>query len=286
MQPCHCAVDLDEATTPLPARLRHLYVCAELSTYQIAELVGVNRQRVTRMLRRAGVAIRPRGSGRVRPRRRAPDPPELRAVLEDLYVHRRMTSGQIARLVGIPERRIRDRLRQFGIPTRTRGRCNREDRTTVDGERLADLYVADEMSADEVARALGVSRMVVLRNAHELGLPVRVSGPSRDGAAARQIELVEALYADPLVRRALERHRIPRVPAGGPIWQRFPRPVPLTGELLGDLYVGCGLGSHHIELLTGQPSATVRRVMSDHGIAVRRPGGRSPFLRRWLADGR
>lgn len=203
-------------------------------------------------------------------------------MLEKLYVRGRLTSRQIARLAGVSERRIRDRLRQLGIPTRTRGRYNREDRTVLDGERLTELYVADEMSADQVARAFGVSRSVVLRNAHELGLPVRVAGPPRDGTAARQIELLHALYADSLVRRTLERHRIPQVPAGGPIWQRFPAPVPLGEELLRDLYVVCGVGSHHIELLTGRPSETVRRIMSDCGIALRPPGGRSPFMRRWL----
>lgn len=116
-------------------------------------------------------------------------------MLEELYLRRRLTSTQIARLVGMPERRIRERLREFGIPVRTRGQCNREDRTTLEGEALAEMYVGEQMSADKVAEALGVSRMVVLRNAHELGLPVRVSGPSRDGTTAPQIELVEALYA-------------------------------------------------------------------------------------------
>lgn len=286
MQPCACAAETDQASTPLMVRLRHLYVCAEMSTYQIGEIVGMNRQRVTQMLRRAGVQIRARGAGRVRPRRRAYDPPALRTVLEELYLRRRLTSGQIARLVGMPERRIRDRLREFGIPVRTRGQCNREDRTTLEGKALAEMYVGEQMSADKVAEALGVSRMVVLRNAHELGLPVRVSGPSRDGTTAPQIELVEALYADPPVRRTLERHRIPQVPPGGPIWQRFPDPIPLSKELLHDLYAECGVGSQHIELLTGQPSENVRRALSIHGIPLRRPGGRSPFMRRWLADPR
>lgn len=286
MQPCQCAVTLDETATPLWVRLRHLYVCAGLSTYQIGEIVGINRQRVTRMLRRAGVVIQARGAGRKRSRHRAADPPNLPAVLEELYVRRRLTSGQIGRLLGMPERRIRERLREFGIQRRTRGGCNREDRTTLEPERLAQLYVADEMTADQIARAFGISRQVVLRNVHELGLPVRLDGPSRDGMSARQIELIEALYADPLVRQTLERHHIPKVAAGGPIWQRFPTPIPLSKELLNDLYVVCGVGSYHIELLTGQPSQTVRHTMAHCGIPLRPPGGRSPFLRRWLCDTR
>lgn len=285
MQPCQCAAGLDQAVAPLPVRLKHLYVCGGLSTYQIGEIVGIDRQRVTRLLRRAGVTIRARGTGRKRPRRRIPDPPGLPALLEELYVRRRLTSGQIGGLLGMPERRVRERLSEYGIPVRTRGRCNREDRIKLPAEQLKEMYVLDEMSADQVARALGVSRQVVLRNAHDLGLPVRFPSPSAAGVTDREIQLIEALYTDPLVDETLRRHRIPRVPAGGPIWQRFPTPVPIGGGLLHELYIVCGIGSQHIELLTGHPSATVRRIMTGCGIPLRQPGGRSPFLRRWLGGG-
>lgn len=48
-----------------------------------------------------------------------------------------------------------------------------------------------------------------------------------------------------------------QVPAGGPIWRRFPEPVPLTERLVRDLYWRCGIGLNHIELVTGQPEHTV-----------------------------
>ena len=44
-----------------------------------------------------------------------------------------------------------------------------------------------------------------------------------------------------------------------------------------------------IELLTGQPSESVRRLLAGSGTILRGAGGRSPFLRRWrarLATGR
>jgi len=44
-------------------RLAHLYVCQGLSTYAIGEITGLDRQRVTRMLRQGGVPLRPRGAG-------------------------------------------------------------------------------------------------------------------------------------------------------------------------------------------------------------------------------
>lgn len=52
------------------------------------------------------------------------------------------------------------------------------------------------------------------------------------------------------------------------------------------LYWGCGVGLHHVELVTGQPAHTVRGFMRRVRIPVRDPGGRSPFLRRWRAGTR
>jgi hypothetical protein len=119
----------------------------------------------------------------------------------------------------------------------------------------------------------------VLRNAHDLGLPVRPGGTYEPGS--REIELINALYADRAVSGALARHKIPLVPAGAPVWARFPDPVPLSVQLVADLYWRCGTGVHHIELLTGQPTQTVLGFMHRNAIQLRHPGGRSPFMRRW-----
>jgi hypothetical protein len=71
-----------------------------------------------------------------------------------------------------------------------------------------------------------------------------------------------------------------RSPAGPP-WQRFPAARPLTADLVGDLYEGCGLSLHLIELLTGRPAAAAGAVLRASGIKLRPPGGRSPFMDRW-----
>jgi hypothetical protein len=272
-----CPPDLPDA--PAPERIAHLYACQLLSTYRIARITGADRQRVNRMLRKTGITVRPRGAGR--PKAHADEQSRrLDELMTGLYLQLRLSSTQIAQLVGIPPHTVRDRLHARGVPIRTRGRCNREDRTVIPRTDLADLYVRGGLSADEVGRMFGVSRRVVLRSAHDAGLPVRVGGPP-PGRGPSEIELIEALYADTMVREVLTRHGIPRMPLSGPIWQRFPAPRGLTAGLATELYCGCGLGLHHIELLTGQPAATVASLLHASGIPLRPAGGRSPFMRRW-----
>ncbi len=256
----------------------HLYLCEGWSTYRIGELTGLGRQRVGRLLARLGVPVKARGAGR--PRRTGAEQTALDRLIERLYVECGLNSGQISAATGVPQRTIRDRLHARGVRMRTKGRLNREDRVTVPAPALAELYVGAGLSAADTGRILGVSGQTVLRAAHDEGLPVRVGGPE-PGEGPAEIELVEALYADPLVHEALSRHHIGRRPAGGPIWQRFPAPVAVSAALAEELYVGCGLGVRHIELLTGQPAQTILRLLRASGVRRRPAGGRSPFLRRW-----
>jgi hypothetical protein len=265
------------SATELAERIGHLYLCEELSTYRIAAVVGISRQRVGRILHRMGAPVKPRGLGRRRP----PAQPAVRAeTLKSLYLEWRLTSGQISALTGIPERTVRDRLRAADTVMRSRGRGYREDRRTAPADAVAELYVHAGLSAAEAGTLLHLPGSVILRTAHDLGLPVRIGGPPpRRGRA--EIELVDALYADPLVRRALTRYGVPAVAAGGPIWQRFPAALPIGPELAAELYVDCGISTRHIELLSGQPAATVGRLLHRQGVRLRTAGGRSPFLRRW-----
>jgi hypothetical protein len=256
----------------------HLYLGHELSTYRISAIAGISRQRVGRLLNQAGVPVKPRGAGRKRPP--GAEQAALMDVMAGLYRRSGLTSGQISALTGIPDRTVRSWLRAAGVRMRTRGRHNRQDRRAVPADAVAELYVRDGRSAAEVGGLLGVPGRVVLRTAHDQGLPVRVGGPEpRRGPG--DIELIDALYADPLVRRTLARHGMARQPARGAIWERFPVPLALSPELAAELYVTCGLALRHIELLSGQPDETVRALLHSRGIRRRPAGGRSPFMRRW-----
>jgi hypothetical protein len=260
-------------------RIGHLYQCEELSTYQIAATAGLSRQRVNRLLKRMGIAVQPGGAGR----RRRPRAAVSAEALRGLYLTDRLSARQIRARTGIPEQEVRDRLRADGVQLRTRGSCSREDRTVAPPDAVAELYVQAGLSAAETGQILGVSGQIVLRTAHDQGLPVRLGGPDpRRGPT--DIELVDALYADPLVRQTLDRHGLPIVPAGGAIWERFPQPLPLDTALAAELYLGCGAGIAHIELLSGQPAETIRGLLHRHGVQLRSPGGRTPFMRRWRAN--
>ena len=275
-----CPTDVPGAA--LPERVVHLYGCRGLSTYRVAAVVGISRQRVTRVLHRAGAPVNPRGSGRRRPPRgTGADVPDM--LLADLYLSHRLTCAQISELTQIPPRTVQDRLRAHGVSLRTRGRFNREDRLAIEPDVLADLYLRAGLPSGEVGKILGVSRRVVLRSAHDEGVPVRMGGPAPSHGPTG-IELITALYADPDVQQALTRHGLPTGPPGGPIWQRFPIPARLGADLAEELYVSCGIGVHHIELLTGQPAASVRKLLHSAGVGRRPAGGRSPFLRRWRAS--
>ncbi|HTU07545.1 MAG TPA: hypothetical protein VMG13_18480 [Trebonia sp.] len=267
-----------------PGWLAHLYLSHGLSTYQIAARTGADRQRVTRALRKAGVALRPRGAGRSRPERRSGGSPDLPRVTRELYEKAGLSSRQIAAVLGMPERTVRDRLRRYGVKTRTRGQWNREDRTTVPADVLRVLYVELGMTAAEAGQRLGTSGKTVLRSAHALGLPVR-SGGAVPLPGPEEIELVRALYADPLITAALTVHDVPHVLPGGSLSERFPEPVPLSAPLVKDLYWRCGAGLTHIELLTGQAADSIRGFMRRSGIPLRHPGGRTPFMRRWRSAG-
>jgi hypothetical protein len=262
-------------------RARHLYVCLGWSTRRVADACGMSRPRLTTLLRSAGVSIAPRGAGRARPRP-AGEPENLRETLTQLYVRRRLSSTQIADLVGMSDRAVRAKLARFGIQRRTKGRYNREDRTRLRPEVLRELAVLRDLPATDISAVTDAGYLPVLRDLHTTGVPVRLGG-NPPASGPERIGVIEALYADDGVRSVLDDHGIPRVPPGGQLWERFPVPFPLTPDLLRRLYLDCGLSAPNIEVLTGQPAATVRNSLVRWDIPRRQPGGRSPFLRRWRA---
>lgn len=260
-------------------QVRHWYVCEGESVRRIAARSGVRRQRLVALLRASGIGVSPGGTGRARPWTRSPEPAGLRESLAFLYTQQRLSSMQIAELLDMSDRQVRLKLQEFGIRRRTRGRCNREDRHHVDPDLVRELLLEKGLPGTTVSDKTGEPYAAVLRTAHTLGLPVQVSG--QPGKGPTHLETLHALYSDDLVRAALRRFHVPRVPAGPALAARFPQPVPLTPELLAALYLECGLSTTHIELLTGHPASTVQRHLKTYQIPLRQAGGRAPIWRRW-----
>jgi hypothetical protein len=262
------------------AGIRHAYLCRQRSVRLIADESGLSRARVSAVVRMLGAPIAERGAGRPRPWTRVADPPDLRDLLIQWYCRERRSCTDIAAMLGVDARTVRNRLQTFGIPRRSKGSHNREDRQELDREHLRHLLIDAGLTARAISLRTGAPYPAVLRSAHDYGLPVRLGGPPpRDGPA--DIELIHALYADPQVRAVLRSHHIPRVAPGAPLWERFPEPTDLPETLLAALYVDCGLSTTQIELLTGHPRPTVLRHMRSYGIPRRPAGGRAPFWSRW-----
>jgi DNA-binding CsgD family transcriptional regulator len=277
--------DLRRGDVPDRDRLTYYYVDLGLSTRQIAKEIGISRGRVTRALHESGVSLPARGTGRAHRRSWWPAPEDLPRHLVDLYLRQQLPIEEVAARLGVTGRTVSSLLRKHGIPVRSSGWANREDRLALPTKEVRRLYVGAGLSAAEVGRQLGGSQRDVLRLAHELGWPVRRGGPTPvRGPTA--IELLEQLYSDSRVRLALSRYGVPEKAPGGPIWQRFPHRIALAPRLLRDLYTECGLATQHIELLTGQPAGTVANRLRAAGVRLRPPGQRSPFLRRWRLEAR
>ena len=172
---------------------------------------------------------------------------------------RLLSVNRIAAVTGV-DREFITRLLYEAVPeTSPRGAARRTTRRGDAGEWL------DEVMAD-------------LPQEHRVPATRLTSSSSRGPS---EIELLTALYADSEVRQVLDKHGIPVATLAGPVWKRFPAPQPLTAGLVSDLYEGCGLSLHHIELLTGRPAAAAGAVLRASGIKLRLPGGRSPFTDRW-----
>jgi hypothetical protein len=159
-------------------------------------------------------------------------------------------------------------------------------------ERLVHLRNCRLLPVNKVAAVTGTDREFVTRLLYEAAdwagsrRPREYRAPaaqqvfsSRSGPS--EVELLTALYADSEVRLVLDRHAVPVVNLARSAWLRYPAPQPLTVGLVSDLYEGCGLSLHHIELLTGRPAAAAGALLRASGIKMRPAGGRSPFTERW-----
>ena len=267
-----CNIPIRETGTELTITTDqlHRHLNEGLSNEEIAKLYGVATWAVTRRLRLEKIR-RPQP----KPAYTRPSPPveELQA----LYVDEGATLAELATQHQVPHATVRRWLDNAGINRRARQHTtNVGRRIEMTTELLETLYVDEGWTAAEIGRHVGVSKKVVLAELHSCGIPVRPPGPRRQPAEP----VLTQLYSDPDVRAALRRHEVPMVLTPGPLRGRFPIPVPLTADLLHDLYVTVGMSAARISLLTGHWESGVRAALQQAGIAARDEGTRSPWSQR------
>lgn len=268
-----------------------MYVGEHISATEIARRVGASPNRVLDALHTAGVSIdrtRQADAARAAAHQRRDTVPSLtdeQATHAVALFAEGWSYSAIARELDSSTARVRRELRRRGLPSRPRpltGPASRGSRTQAPVDRVRELYVESEWSAEDVGARVDLPGWIVLRTAHAHGVPVRQGGRP---VVSATVALIEALYRDSAISEIVDRHHLPRRPAGGDIATRFPDPIPLSAALLRDLYAEAGCSSVHIELLTGHPQAVVRPALLRHGIP-RRPGHMSPALARMRAEAR
>ena len=266
----------------LKRRIQDLYVDKGFSTYAIGRALGMDRQRVARVLRLGGIALSPRGAGRPRGPTQALFSATARELLTDLYIRERRSTAEIGNLFHTWKHGAVAFAEQ-GIRVARRG-ANREDRKTPRIDHIEKLYLQGELSAAEVARKVGCSSRIVLRLIHDMGWPVRVGGRAlRHGP--EDIELICALYSDTLVAAVLLHHGIPEVRTG----RTDLATVPITIDSHasdGSRVVRHLWSLNSPDRVVDRPAVRHRRVAaSTHRRSARaRKDGRSPFLKRWRAE--
>lgn len=266
-----------------------LYRREALPAAEIARRAGVSATRVLRVLHAAGIPVeRSRQAAAVRAAaaaRRTALPPLPAAdgdwaearYRDDGWSHRR-----IAEALDVTRERVSRELARRQLPPRPRPVPGRAARLEAPVEEVRRLYVDSQWAAEDVGAILDLPGPVVLRTGHAHGIPIRQGGYP---VVSATVELIDGLYADAEIAAVLDQHRVPQRPPGGGIAERFPEPVPLTPNLLTDLYTGAGCSSPQIELLTGESQVIVRDRMHRWGIPFRQKH-MSPALMRLRAAAR
>ena len=254
-----------------------MYRAEPITASEIARRLGISSTQALAALHREGVELDPArhaAVNRATGARRRGTVPSLPADQAEQAVRYYQEQGWSYRMIGehlgVSGAKVRAELQRRGIPAHPRppiGPASRTARTEAPVDQVRKLYVESEWSAADVAAQLDSTINVVLRTGHAHGMPIRQGGGGSPAVTAA-VALIDSLYRDEQISEVLDRHAVPRRPAGGDIAVRFPDPVPLTAELLDELYHGAGCSSSQIELLTGQPQIVVRANMHRLGIAA------------------
>ena len=185
-----------------------------------------------------------------------------------------VTRAEIATRYHVPLATVTRWCMHYGLDVAKR-RGSAPVAVALDPTELRRLYLKEQWSAAQIGAELGVDRTLVVFALHTYRIPVRLAGRRMHDA----VVVLDALYADADVVATLRRHDVPLRRRAGSLSQRFRRPVPLTEQLVVDLYQGLGLSAAHISLLTGHGRSVVLDALRRSGTPAR-SGSRSPWFER------
>lgn len=286
------------AERPSAELLRRLYVEEGKTLAEVGPLVGYSQGGVAKLLRSYGIPTRPRTG-----RRLSHDEQLSRERLAAMYQDEALSVAEIARRAGTTEDRVALRLRRYGIPLR------RARTEALEAGLLEELYRDQGLAVGDIAGRLGCPIAHVKRELRRHGIrPHRRPATLPPGLAPITRELLEELYlrrgltlaevaaevggSSSRVGAALRRFGIPSRPRGS---RRIPGLVPLTPELLVDLYVVQRLGSITIARQLGGHPSRILHALHRFGIPTRVEAGRgvgrppecdAADLRRWYVEER
>ena len=261
-------------------RLRQLYVDEGRTVTETAAAFGVRRSLVIRELGLAGIAARSAHERRPRDARLG----VTREALVQLYVEDRLSVVETARTLGVSTEYLAKQMRAHGIAKRP---GSFTPRSSIEGtelvSRCVELYEDQQLTMGEVADQLGVSKTTVRNVLHESKVAVRPGGFPHISAEQRSRHLLSDLYSDEEVTAALVRHGVAvQDPASWrpPAPTETVAPLPLSRDLLVDLYIHVGLSIFHIGLVCGVGKTHVDARLKHFAIPRRSPQSTSPWMER------
>jgi len=179
--------------------LRSLYVEQGLTTIEVSDRLGCNRETVAKWLKKTGIGTRDSGK---------PPVEELtdKARVKEMYVEKRMSAPEIADHLGCGKSSVHRALDRHGIETRDVGKDNITEERLLDAEYLRQEYRDVEKTAPEIATDLSCSATAVRNALRREGIERRGSSlctpdELRDADEMRRLYHDEQLPASDIAER-------------------------------------------------------------------------------------
>lgn len=83
---------------------------------------------------------------------------ESKEYLEDLYINQKLSTIQIAKMFGVVNTTVGNRLKALGIPTRKCGQGNRKIKSYPSKEEFYELFIVQNKTAKQIADMFGIAK--------------------------------------------------------------------------------------------------------------------------------